>query len=312
MTSNDNSITYNSWQDRFNIKDFDSNFATYLYLELEKVCNAACWFCRNKYYPKCAYDLQSIKANLLRLMPYLELIKVGGGEPTLKYDDLLSVREFVLKNGSNYPLWAVITNGTKPRGITLSTIASDGFKIVLSRHAISDVENASIFRVNHSKITSNIELERALQAKNIDLSLSGTCTGRNLNTPDKLLEYIDYYGKMGINDISFSMLHLSGTTPSIEETSEQTPASLFDDTIEILQSSGYDKRENISSSGYDNVIMSSKGNPTVTFKKALTMEELDSLWGMNPSKSFDLLVTPSGDVFDSQRQDEKVTLCKLR
>ena len=84
-------ITPSSWNEISRKRLFTSFNVTFyknLYLELGRLCNGKCQFCRNQYLEPCKYDFETIFENLHKIYPYLDNIVIGGGEPTLLKEDL--------------------------------------------------------------------------------------------------------------------------------------------------------------------------------------------------------------------------------
>lgn len=134
------------------------------YLELDSFCNCACTFCRNQFFEKKNYDFKKIVTNLSLLLPYLKEIDIGGGEPTYKMNDLLTLKR-------------VLTYITKLRYITNYEIlkAMDNHRIICSTHNYLGV----ISEILKSK--NNI-YNKALNRINFVVFSNGTSSLENYET----------------------------------------------------------------------------------------------------------------------------------
>lgn len=138
------------------------------YLELDSVCNCSCSFCRNQFFEKKNYDLKKIVTNLSLLLPYLKEIDIGGGEPTCKMDDLLTLKRILtyitkLRYITNYKLLKAM----ETQHIICSTHNCLGVlsEILKSRN---NIYNKALNRINFvvfSNGTSSLEnYERLIEA----------------------------------------------------------------------------------------------------------------------------------------------------
>ncbi len=66
-----------------------------LYLELDRICNCACSFCRNQSFESVEYNFDKIVDNILKIIPFLKRIDIGGGEPTLRIEDLIRLKKII-------------------------------------------------------------------------------------------------------------------------------------------------------------------------------------------------------------------------
>lgn len=91
-------VNYNSWREKNEnrIRNTPITFRTNVYVELDRVCNANCVFCRNNSYDNCRYSLNNIQQSLLAIYPYIDDIVIGGGEPTLRCGDLKKLRSYIV------------------------------------------------------------------------------------------------------------------------------------------------------------------------------------------------------------------------
>ena len=154
-----------------------------VYLELSRTCNANCTFCRNKTFSKCEYNFDNIKNTLDMIKNYINAVVIGGGEPTLRLDDVKFLRECF--NNIDFHMF---TNGSNVSIIDDDYIM-DNFKINLSRHAVDDYENARIFGLDVSRMMSSKDIER-LNLRNGNVTLNATCFKGGLDTFDKIINYI--------------------------------------------------------------------------------------------------------------------------
>lgn len=85
------------------------------YLEMSSDCNCSCSFCRNQFFESKNYDFKNILSNLSLILPYLKEINIGGGEPTLRMNDLISLKKTLtyitkLRYITNYEILKAMEN----------------------------------------------------------------------------------------------------------------------------------------------------------------------------------------------------------
>lgn len=67
-----------SIQEEFELNIGQMDYTTInLYLELDRLCNMNCSFCRNQSLESVEYDLDAIIKNLLPIVPYLKELSIG-------------------------------------------------------------------------------------------------------------------------------------------------------------------------------------------------------------------------------------------
>ncbi len=295
-----------SWQEytlnRFGVTCFTK--LTNLYLELGRYCNAHCFFCRNQYLEPCKYDLKAILENLKRLLPFLNHIVIGGGEPMLILKDL-----DVVLNSLDFPSrkFFISTNGSC--GYENLARFARHFNINLSRHALTDSDNDCIFGVQTIRIEEIKELIETFYRTTF--TLVATCFKGGLDHVSDLEQYIELSDYVGSN-VLFQTLHedLKDGEPSV-----QIDDGIFDEVITHLKEQGYKVGEvPIYSTGdYKLIIVKSKNEEkTISFKKYITKEELEKEWYRASKRTFDLSMAPNGDVYENWHQTSNLVLSRKK
>lgn len=307
-------IYYNSWQEdrpwNTRVSQTPVTFRTNLYLELGRLCNCECDFCRNSYYCDNTYDFKKIEKTLKKTFHKLDSVVIGGGEPTLRLDDLKKISDYIKKTPKrpNFDLY-LFTNGS------CKYIDSElNAKFNISRHAIDDYENARIFGIDKSKIMSTLELERFIN-RNRNTTLAATCFKGGLDTKEKLIDYIEYATWIGCKNILFSDLIV------MEEELLQTKDNytfnidkdLFNDVIKELKKHRFEKNIPIYGTGGYELIILKKGDVTISFKHYISKKELEEKWPKAIKRTFDLSIDPKGNLFENWHQtSEPVSTKKLK
>lgn len=149
-------ITIHNWdnQGKSRILNSGMTFQTNLYVELKRICNMKCKFCRNLGLENQKYKYNNIIKNLKVVYENVNNIVIGGGEPTLLLDDLKGLKREVVSDSSNK--FSIITNGS----LSVSNYKSLGndYTFYMSRHAIDDNENREIFGDRKHALLSANEL----------------------------------------------------------------------------------------------------------------------------------------------------------
>ena len=239
-------LKYDSWNEA-NIENRLINNITFrknLYLELGRMCNAKCEFCRNSYYCDKNYNLDSIKSTLHDIIPKLDSIVIGGGEPTLLINDLKSLindsKEQIDINDVGLYLF---TNGTcKYIDQELQDYRRNRINFNISRHAVNDEENARIFGIDKKKIMSTLELKDFIK-RTENTTLAATCFKGGLDTEEKIIEYINYAIQLGCKSILISdlMVMEDSLLDNKENYNINIDSNVFGDVINYLVSNDFEK-----------------------------------------------------------------------
>lgn len=274
-----------------------------LYLELGRQCNANCVFCRNKCMKEVKYNFKRIMRELNRyvndsrpfesLIDLFDTIYVGGGEPTLRIEDLkelLSLR---------YVPFTVISNGTTGLNeLACSIPPSSNIKYMVSRHSYDDSENAAIFGID-KKHFNNLCF--------IPDIYSCTCLKGGMDSVEKILKYIDYVLDEGFSDIIFTSLMDGPSIYSVRSNKANKSLNIdpdvFERVISILKEKGM--KENsypiVSSSGYIlRILKVTEGSKrSIAFKRYLGKKEFEELWLSAVKRTYDLTMSPDGNLYSS-------------
>ena len=294
-------LKYSDW-DKVNISRLATTPITFkknLYLELGRECNAACSFCRNKCMNDSKYDYDAIVRRLRTIIHNMDSIVIGGGEPTLKNKDLMNLlytyRDYIMK-------FYVFSNGIRTVNFNQFLVKELNHNIsyYISRHSYDDEINAHILGVNPSSMDSFSDIISNLN----NVTLSCTCVKGGVDTPEKIIEYIDRYDYLDImfcnlmDDASVNMEISQNDGMKISD-------DIFDEAMNFLKKQGYDYgHEIISTGGYALYVLKRKynGNVKIIFKKYLTKEQLDEKWPRAMKRTFDLSMAPDGSIYDNWSQ----------
>lgn len=298
-------IKYDSWQENEGAKNRISNsqitFLTKVYVELSRICNANCLFCRNKSFEKCNYDLKRINETLNMIRNYINIIVIGGGEPTLRLDDIKYLYDEFNKLYNDVS-WRMFTNGTNPDFICNKSIPKN-IGINLSRHATNDLENAKIFGVSPSNIMTANDIEKLID-RNRNTILSATCFKGGLDSYNKIIDYINFAQNLGCRKILLTDLNNDFSMGNKDYSKNLTiDPSIFNLVIIHLQEMGYKMEYPIyATGGYVAYIFENKEGFTITIQSYITKEELDKSWESSVKRAFDLSIDPSGNLYENWHQ----------
>lgn len=297
-------MNFSSWQDLKikRIGNTGSTFKTNLYLELDRSCNANCFFCRNKELEDCKFDIKKIKNNLSYILKFVDNIVIGGGEPTFYMEYLSEITSLIYFNYKRIGKY-ITTNGSC-RYDKLKELMNS-YNINLSRHAINDLDNDKIFGINTIK-TEDIK-KLSMYSLNT-LTLTATCFKNGLDSVQKLEEYIELSDYVKAS-VLFQTLH--------EDLSElpknQIDTNIFNEVINHLKGQYFMVSElPIYSTGNYKLIIAKRldGEKTIAFKQYITKEELENNWYKASKRTFDLSMAPNGDIYENWNQTSKLVLTK--
>lgn len=228
---------------------------------------------------------------------YVNAVVIGGGEPTLRLDDVKSLRNYFENSKID---WHLFTNGTNPSIIDDDYIM-DNFKINLSRHAIDDKENMFIFNSN-SSIMSSRDIER-LNFRNGEVTLNATCFNGGLDSVKKILEYIDFAKNVGCKKVLIQDLQKSTSlgSRSVNYNDLCINPDVFEELIEKLKCDYKTKYPIYATGGYVSQIFKNK-EFSISIQKYINPFELDKKWISAIKRSFDLSIDPSGNLYENWNQ----------
>jgi len=298
-------ITYSSWQEnpyaKKRISESSFTFFNKVYLELSRTCNAKCPFCRNTTFTDSEYNLENIINTLKMIESYVNAVVIGGGEPTLKLDDVKKLHQSLIESKID---WHMFTNGTLSQIIEDKYII-ENFKINLSRHAINDKENACIFKVNENKIMTYKDIEKLNQVN--EVTLNATCFNGGLDTLEKIIDYITFAKDIGCKKVLLQNLQqsISLGINSYNYNNLCIDSSIYDKLILELKSKGYKESFPIyATGGYITYRFTDKEKFNIAVQKYISEEQLKNEWSTAIKKTFDLSIDPSGNLFENWNQND--------
>lgn len=296
-------IRFDNWREktRERIGQTPFTFRTNLYLELGRACNARCVFCRNHSLEEHRYDLDGIISTVTELNPYLNNIVIGGGEPTLKLDDLKRIREFLKPKDSV----AIFTNGSMKN--MASELEDYSYNYNISRHHFYDWVNAKILGLSEDDVIDSYDLPRFIEEVGDNyVTLCATCFKGGLDSAKKIVEYVDYCQQLGCRNILISDLHRNA---SVGNRSFKLDNLYIDDNVfpkameRLFEMRGYSKKTPIySTGGYVSTVLEDVSGRTVAFKHYISSEELEREWPRAIKRTFDLSIDPEGNLYENWHQ----------
>jgi pyruvate-formate lyase-activating enzyme len=304
-------LKYTDWQDKVDDRLSKSHVTlkTNLYLELGRGCNCNCKFCRNKSLNDCRFDFEKIKKNLEIMIPRLDSIIIGGGEPTLHMNELIELNDLINYRVSNR---IIVTNGSANIK-TYQKLLSEGYQLELSRHATGYKANQKILNPK-SGTTITDDLRRLNDSANRGITLCVTCFKGGVDSFEKIIEYIDWAYKNKIHHLIFQSIH-----EDLESNIEKIDDDVFNKVLNYYRNSYANISDIIYSTGnYKLVIIKDddylrKSKMTISLKKYITEEELQENWYNSQKRTFDISMSPNGDIYDNWNQStEKVKLKTLK
>lgn len=280
-------------KERFN-DESPFTFKKNLYLELGRICNGKCFFCRNNCFNETDYNLENILTNLENIYYSLDEIVIGGGEPTLKKHDLLEL----LKNIKNQSKCHIFTNGSIDKSYLYNLLNKTYVNLNISRHSFLDEENANIFKINKNKLLTKEDISKISRY----VTLACTCFKGGIDSVDKIFKYLEYVEECNVKNVLFSNLQNDASVTNYNNLDRvlETDESLFKKCIDILIHQGYkESYPVISTGGYILYILKNehKNLNTIVFKKYISKQELLTKWPTAVKRTFDFSMSPNGDIY---------------
>ena len=299
-------IKYSSWRERLaEQKRISTSLFTFfkkVYLELSRICNANCKFCRNSTFPRIKYDLENIVKTLESIKKHVNAVVIGGGEPTLRIDDVKELYNHFLGAGID---WHMFTNGTSDAVLSDYDIYSK-FKINLSRHAISDEENARVFNAGKSDILTSEQVKRLVDLCGPEnMSLNATCFKGGLDNGEKIIDYINYWRDLGVNKFLIQNQQKEASLYSDVSNGEDLSINLlaFNQVRNYLLDKKFKEKQHIiATGGYITTILKNKVGTTIALQDYISEDELSKYWQYAIKRVFDLSIDPAGNLYENWHQ----------
>lgn len=305
-------VHYDSWQEniaaRKRISESAITFFTKVYVELSRSCNAKCTFCRNESFEKTNYDIQKIIETLDLIKNYVNAVVIGGGEPTLRLDDIKKLRENIIQDKID---WHLFTNGSNS-SIIEDNYIMDNFRLNLSRHAVNDSENAEIFKIDSNKIMTTSEIEK-LNSRNKEVTLNAVCFKGGLDSFEKVIDYIRYAKEIGCKKVLIQDLQRELSLGNNFIDNHLTiDSNILPKVRQHLKDNGYKEKYPIyATGGYVSYILE-KNDFSISLQSYINQNELDENWIKSIKRAFDLSIDPSGNLYENWNQKQgKVKIKRL-
>ena len=295
-------IGYDSWQEnpyaRKRVSESAFTFFTKVYVELSRICNAKCTFCRNESFEKSDYDLDKIIKTLDLVKNYINAIVIGGGEPTLRLDDVKKLKESIISDKLD---WHLFTNGSNP-SIIEDDYLMDNFRFNLSRHAINDKDNAEIFKIDKNKIMTTSEIEK-LNIRNKEVTLNAVCFKGGLDTFEKVTDYIKYAKEIGCKKVLIQDLQRElSLGNNFIDNDLCIDKDILPKVRNYLKSIGYKEKYPIyATGGYVSYVLE-KDDFSISLQNYISQNELDINWVKSIKRAFDLSIDPNGNLYENWNQ----------
>lgn len=189
-------------------------------LYVTKKCNAACPFCMNSLENRCIKSSELDDKKYYKMLEYyLEMFKdikpwitITGGEPTLS-NRLIPTLKMIKDKG--YKIRTFSTNGShlldkyKGKNIIQYMLENNVLNNVnISRMAIDDEENSKLMKISKDEI-GNKDLKiiaTYAEANDIEIRLSCNLLKNGVKNLEDILNYKEFYNKLGIKTVMFREL----------------------------------------------------------------------------------------------------------
>ena len=186
-----------------------------LYIVFGYKCNADCVFC--VYHSKTdkerekeclnTLNLESLEKMLIDITNsgfYISTVHLTGGEPTLDIKNFTKALILIRKHLGKLVEISVNTNGIHLK--ELGNLVEAGLlnNIALSRYSLTDQENREIFKTD--TIPKENDIKQFAETYGQVIHMSCNLIKGYIDTPEKVVEYIEKAGELGINDVGLVSL----------------------------------------------------------------------------------------------------------
>lgn len=181
-----------------------------LYTRLTNECNAHCKFCTFKgkdsepfEFYKWVYAFRNMQLNMQKQGGFINKASFTGGEPTLKFDELIFCLEKVKK--FDPAIFTVVnTNGIHLKRLLEYSHLIDS--IALSRHHYNDLKNEQILGVFRNVSPTLYDLGQLSNSDKKKIHVSCNLIKGEIDSKEECRKYIEGLGNVGITDIGFVSL----------------------------------------------------------------------------------------------------------
>ena len=188
-----------------------------LYIVFGYKCNADCVFCvyhsktdkEREREKEClnTLNLESLEKMLIDIANsgfYISTVHLTGGEPTLDIKNFTRALILIRKHLGKLVEISVNTDGIHLKELGNLVEAELLNNIALSRHGLTDQENREIFKTD--TIPTDEDIKQFVLKYGQVIHLSCNLIKGCIDTPEKVVEYIEKAGELGINDIGLVSL----------------------------------------------------------------------------------------------------------
>ena len=202
-------IKYKSVPCRVNGVALDKYASPHINIQVQVTnkCNADCDFCiYHQDNLDDQFDIGKFIRGLEELHRHIDIPKITftGGETSIEFDNIKECVKYINKHFIE-TLIKINTNGTRIEDFLRLNI----WQLSLSRHSVNDEDNCKIFKnfrlPSNSDILNIINILK-LRNKERKLHLSCNLIRGHVDSYERMKEYINFYGDMGIRDIGFISL----------------------------------------------------------------------------------------------------------
>lgn len=270
-----------------------------LYIELDRICNARCSFCRNNYYDKKQYNFKKILSSTKTIKKHIKTIVIGGGEPTLRHKDLIRLSRI---DGNK-----IISSNLSADIKTIKKLKKLGYDFLVSRHAIDKSENAAIFHFSQQEI-ENTEKNLKYLSTFQNSTLSTVCFKDGINSFEKLLNYINWGIEGGYTKFLIQTLHQDNSfgKNEFDLNDQRINTQFIHDIIKYLQTKRFTKKPTIySTAGYKSTVLTDY-SITIAFKEYVSEKELKEQLPQAVKRTIDLSIDPNGTIYENWHQNSDI------
>ena len=145
-------------------------------------------------------------------------------------------------------------------------------------------------------------------SKNAEVTLNATCFNGGLDTPTKILEYIDFAREIGCSKVLIQNLQRDSSLGTLghNNVSLHIDDAILTEVIKFLRAESFkQKRYPIyASGGYVTYIFKDPQDDfTISIQKYITKDDLSKNWPKAVKRAFDLSISPDGRLFENWHQN---------